>query len=130
MNRGDLASLFRLAAASVLTNGSFLLLALGELAIGFKPWQTIALNFPLATLFSYLFSRHWVFAGRQKSLGQTKRYVLVYASAYAGSMACAHMLESIGVPGFWAVFLTLFPTAAWLFIGLNFWVFKRAKPDC
>ncbi len=124
--RGDaLRAFVRLCAASVILNGTFVAVALVELRFGFQPWQTIAVNFPVAVAISFLISKNWVFAARRPQGRQVSRYVIVYLCAYFSSMLCARALEWLGLPDALAVLLSLVPTAAGLFIGLNYWVFPK-----
>lgn len=123
------APLPRLILVSAAQNGLFYLLALGELAIGFKSWQTFAVNYPLAVALSFLTNRFFVFEGRERRRGQFGRYVAVYVAAYIGSMALAEALERLGVAPAFAIILTMVPTAVFLFLALNFWVFPKADAD-
>lgn len=118
----------RLIMVSALQNGFFYLLALFQVSVGWKTWQTFAVNYPAAVLFSFFMNRGWVFAGRDRPKGQFARYIAVYVAAYGFSVGFSAALESIGIFPALAIILTMIPTAVGLFVALNFWVFPTGAP--
>jgi putative flippase GtrA len=125
--RSDRGAFVRYAIVGVAQNATFYGLALILIYRGFAAWQATAILFPIAVGTSFLLNRSWSFAGRQRTSAAFQKYFLVYAAAYPVSIVMTWAQERAGVPSWLASLITLFVSAAGIFLALNLWVFGRAS---
>lgn len=124
--QSTVASFVRYAVVGIFQNGlmlaAMMLLQMNGLAV----WQAMAACYPVALCLSFLINKAWSFSSRPRRNGQFFGYAVVYAAAYPFAMGVAWLGEAIGLHPLLSAIASIAASAAFIFLALSFWVFRRS----
>lgn len=122
ISTGHTAAFWRYVVVGFAQNAFFYSVGLLLLALGWAAWQTVAVTYPIATVFSFIANRSWSFRA-SKAPGQFLKYVLLYGGIYPVSIGLTWLLEHEGIPRWLATLITMACVLLVFFIALRNWIF-------